>query len=57
MPREELIEMEREIDRLKKQDDPSFQGAFHEKKKIFRPKAKPKSKVTPKNAPKNRGKR
>ncbi len=33
-PREEQIEIERAIDDLKRKEDPSFKGAFHEKKKI-----------------------
>jgi ATP-dependent RNA helicase RhlE len=46
MQREELIEMEREIDRIKRQENPDFKGAFHEKKKIFHKKpVKKKNKV------------
>jgi ATP-dependent RNA helicase RhlE len=30
--REEIIEIEQEIDRIKRRDDPDFKGAFHEKK-------------------------
>lgn len=36
IPREELIEIEREVDKIKRKENPDFQGAFHEKKKIFR---------------------
>jgi ATP-dependent RNA helicase RhlE len=31
--REEMLEIEREIDRIKRRDIPGFQGAFHQKKK------------------------
>lgn len=34
--REELISIEREIDRIKRKDDPNYKGAFHQKKKLFR---------------------
>jgi len=33
--KEELIEIERNIDRLKKRENPDYKGAFHEKKKKF----------------------
>ena len=45
-PKEENKEMLREIDNQKKKEDPTFLGAFHEKKKIYRPqqvKTSPKS--------------
>ena len=38
----ERIEMEREIDRQKKLENPDFKGAFHEKKRSFKKKPKPK---------------
>ncbi len=31
-PKQEIIEIEREIDRIKRRDDPNFKGAFHQKK-------------------------
>lgn len=31
-PKEEVIEIEREVDRMKRQEDPEYKGAFHEKK-------------------------
>lgn len=36
-PKEEQQEMLREIDAQKRKEDPTFQGAFHEKKKTYRP--------------------
>lgn len=42
-PREELIDIEREVDRMKRQEDPDYKGAFHEKKsKNNHPKQRPK---------------
>ncbi len=32
-PKSEIIEIERETDRIKRRDDPEFKGAFHEKRK------------------------
>ncbi|MEM8894216.1 MAG: DEAD/DEAH box helicase [Bacteroidota bacterium] len=32
-PKEEKLSMERELDRLRRKEDPNFKGAFHEKKK------------------------
>ncbi len=41
----EQIEIEREIDRFRRREDPGFKGAFHEKKKVFStPKRKTKKK-------------
>jgi ATP-dependent RNA helicase RhlE len=39
-PYEERQNMAKEIDLQKRKDDPNFMGAFHEKKKIFKPVAK-----------------
>lgn len=39
-PKNEMQDMLREIDNQKRKEDPTFQGAFHEKKHIYRPKAK-----------------
>ncbi len=36
-PKDEQQEMLREIDAQKRKEDPTFLGAFHEKKKIYRP--------------------
>jgi ATP-dependent RNA helicase RhlE len=48
-PREELIEYERAKDDIRKALDPTFKGAFHEKRKVFKglekPVAKSKSKT------------
>ena len=44
-PFEEKQEMLRELDALRKKDDPTFQGAFHEKKNV--PTSKPKSRKRP----------
>ena len=49
MPKEERIDMEREIDRIKRKENPDFKGAFHEKKfvkKKFEKKSSVKSKKT-----------
>jgi ATP-dependent RNA helicase RhlE len=35
LPKEELIEIEREVDKIKRKENPDFQGAFHEKKKFI----------------------
>lgn len=35
-PREEQLQIEREIDKIKRKENPEFKGAFHEKKKNFR---------------------
>ncbi|CAG5012677.1 ATP-dependent RNA helicase RhlE [Dyadobacter sp. CECT 9275] len=39
-PKEEQQEMLREIDNQRRREDPTFLGAFHEKKKTFRPPVK-----------------
>ena len=41
-PKEEQIQLEKQIDHQKRKEDPTFKGAFQEKKKIF--KKKPKNK-------------
>ena len=43
-PKEEQQEMLREIDTQRRREDPTFLGAFHEKKKTFRPVVKSASK-------------
>ena len=41
-PKEENQEIEREIDKQKRKENPDFKGAFHEKKqRTFKPKNKP----------------
>lgn len=44
LTREELIEIEREVDKIKRKEDPDFKGAFHEKKKYIPQKRKPREK-------------
>jgi ATP-dependent RNA helicase RhlE len=43
LPKDELIEIEREIDRLKKKENPDYKGAFHEKKAFVKPKSERKT--------------
>jgi ATP-dependent RNA helicase RhlE len=40
-PHPERQDMLREIDNQRRREDPTFKGAFHEKKRTFRPQAKP----------------
>ncbi|MGF1534078.1 MAG: DEAD/DEAH box helicase [Bernardetiaceae bacterium] len=37
-PKEEFQEIQRELDMLRRRDDPTFKGAFHEKKRTYRTK-------------------
>lgn len=53
-PFEEKQQIERDIDAFKKRENPEFKGAFHEKKKIFKPAAKSKSKSNGKDKRKKR---
>ena len=39
-PHDERQDMLREIDNQKRKEDPTFLGAFHEKKKVYRPSMK-----------------
>ena len=53
----EMIEIERQIDKFKRKEDPNFKGAFHEKKKRFDTPKEGKNQRQGKSRPKDQRKR